>query len=581
MKKKKPKEFHEHIKAYREGPSKDEALSGVKIAVLTSFAVEGIKEVLSVRCWHEGIEPEIFVGDYNQYSRLMLDPESALYKFSPDILFLFIDVRSLWGEDFYRPYSISSQQRQDLVSSQLEQIEVLLKSFHSNSKGLVVIHNLEIPGYSPLGWAESKQKDGFLKMIRMFNEKLEDIVRDDPGSFVFDYESFLARKGKDFSIDPQMYYMADMRIAPGLIPAMCDEYISILKPFLSKTRKCIVLDLDNTLWGGVAGEDGMSGIELGPTPQGRPFWEFQKHLLALFERGIILAVNSKNNLEDALKIIQDHPFMVLRQEHFAAMEINWDDKVSNMRKIAQNLNIGLDSLVYFDDDPFNREIMSEFLPEVFTVDLNEDPADYVRVLTSLKELNTLSITDEDRLKGRMYVQERKRKELVKSAGNVEDYLRQLEMVVSIHPMDNFSLPRIAQLTQKTNQFNLTTRRYREMELAGLMSLPNWRIYGVWAKDKFGDNGLVGVMMCRIEGQTWILDNFLLSCRVIARGVEDTMLAFVTRAAMEQGATQLLGEFIPTQKNKVAEDFFKMNGFSPDGRLLLNKEPNGAIKKSVR
>ena len=340
--------------------------------------------------------------------------------------------------------------------------------------------------------------------------------------------------------------------------------LSYVKAFLGKSKKCIVLDLDNTLWGGVVGEDGLDGIKLGSTPPGNAFVEFQKRLLALHQRGIILAINSKNNFDDAMHVIKNHPSMILREDHFASIKINWIDKVSNLKEIATELNIGLDSMVFFDDDPINREFVKMNIPQVHTVDIDDDPAMYAQILMQLNEFDLLQITEDDSKRGSMYLEEKNRKNLMEST-TLDDFLKQLEIKTKIKKVDQFSLPRISQLSLKTNQFNLTTKRYQEEDILKFSQDEKILVYGAEVKDKFGDNGITGVYIIKKHNnEEWFIDTFLLSCRVIGRRIEDALMANILKQAKQEGVKRVKAQFIPTQKNHPASNFLPSYGFTLEG-----------------
>lgn len=540
----------------------------IKVAILASSTVRGMKEVLMVQCWEAGIGAEIFVGGYNQYSQEILNRDGELYRFAPDLVVLFRDTMSIMGDKYFLPYTSSEQDRKNWAQDILKEIAFLVDSLKEGVSGKILLHNFEVPTFSPLGIAENKESFGFIESVQDLNSQLRTQYKQDNQVFVLDYDSFCSRIGKKNILNYKMYYLGDIKLDIPFIPELCREYLAFIKADRGANRKCIVLDLDNTLWGGIIGEDGLEGIKLGPTSEGRPYWEFQKYLLSLFQRGIILAVNSKNNPEDALAAIREHPYMVLKEENFAATKINWNDKISNIRTIAEEINIGLESLVYFDDDKMNRMMIREALPEVLVVDLPEDPSLYVKTLMEMNDFNVFSITEEDKKKGRMYAQQRNRRELQQSSSDITDYLRALEMVVTIKKDDLTSVPRIAQLTQKTNQFNMTTRRYSEKETEGFARDDRHMVVSAKVEDKFGDSGLTGLAIVEKGADQWRVDTFLMSCRVIGRGVEDAIMAYVVEEAKKGNARTLLGEFISTRKNVPAKGFFEEKGF----RLL--KEDNG-------
>jgi len=540
----------------------------IKIALLSSFTINGVKETLHIKCLQAGITPEFYVGNYNQYSQEILNTDSGLYKFNPDLAIIFIDIMSVLGEQYFLPYKIFDRHGKEWIEGKLKEVLSLIGKIKENSSAKILLHNFEIPLYSPLGILENKQKLGFIESIEALNIGLRSAAKNDSRAFIFDYNSFCSRIGKQNIMDYKMYYLGDIKINLQYIPALCDEYVAYIKPLVSITRKCIVLDLDNTLWGGIIGEDGLEGIKLGPTPKGRPFWEFQKYLLSLFNRGVILAVNSKNNFDDVSEVFKRHPYMVLKEKNFAAMQINWNDKISNMKAIAEELDIGMDSLVFIDDDKLNRDMIRKALPEVLVVDFPEDPSLYLTTLMKISDFNTLQITEEDKKRGKMYAEQRGRKEFQTTATDIEEYLKGMETVVTIEKANSFNIPRISQLTQKTNQFNMTTRRYLEEDIEKFSKGNGFIVVSVKVEDKFGDNGITGAAIVEKGTDKWRIDDFLLSCRVIGRKVEETLLAYILNEAKKGKAKILVGEFISTKKNAPARGFYKNNGFN-----LAKKENN--------
>lgn len=532
----------------------------IKIAVLSSSTMDGLKEALPAQCRSLGILSEVWVGGYNQYNQEILDEKSALYDFKPDLVILSIDTKSILGDSFFHYYQLSEEETQKLLKDALQRIKVLTDTITQRLNCKVILHNFEVPVHSPLGILDNKQKLGFIECIKTINLEMAKQFKESSQIFVFDYDAFCSYHGKENILDYKMYYLGDIQISFKYLPLLCKEYMSYIKPLASLTKKCIVLDLDNTLWGGVVGEDGFEGIKLGPTPEGKPFVEFQNYLLALFNRGIILAINSKNNPEDAYKVLREHPHMVLQEKHFASMRINWNDKVSNMKEIAEELDIGIDSFVFFDDDPFNREMVKTALPEVLVVDMQKDPSLYLKTLMELNDFNSFQFSKEDKQRGQMYVDQRKRQEFRSITTDITEYLRALDMVITIESANSFTIPRISQLTQKTNQFNMTTKRYSEEDIKKMAEDNKTIVFSIAVVDKFGDNGTTGVAIVKKGGKQWVIDSFLLSCRVIGRKVEETMLAYILENAKKEGAVTLLGEFIPTKKNILAKEFYGKNDF---------------------
>lgn len=334
-------------------------------------------------------------------------------------------------------------------------------------------------------------------------------------------------------------------------------------------KKCLVLDLDNILWGGVIGEDGLDGIKLGFDEPGAGFVAFQQAVLDLHNRGVILAINSKNNHEDAMRVIREHPNMVLKEKNFAAVRVNWGDKSENMREIAEELNIGLDSFVFLDDDPTNREIMRGILPEVETPDLPPDPSDYAKFLMGLPYFHGGIITDEDRMRGNLYVTERLRKSAEKNFTSSGEYLRNLELEVVFYKDDKSYISRLAQLTGKTNQFNMNKTPLAEEEILNYINDPRHIVIHAAAKDRFGDYGIIAFALLDKSSPDWVIKSMLMSCRALGRGIEETFMEALAGLARENNAAKLQVLFSKSEKNRPAEDF--LNKHFADYHYDLSKK----------
>ena len=386
----------------------------IKIAILSNFTITGLAESIRVKCHKINVDCSSYVSGYNQYNQEILNLESKLHQFKPEITFLVIDSKNLFKGNYDIFHTKSIEKKKEFVNEKLEELLILVKTFAEKSKSKIIISNLSIPSYSPLGILEMKNY-GISQMILDFNEKLKTRLKDQDSIYVYDLFQFYYRFGEQNITDPQKIVMGDIKISFNHIPYLAEEFLGYIKPFLGLNKKCIVLDLDNTLWGGIVGEDGFNGIKLGPDPLGNIFVEFQHWLLSLHNRGIILAINSKNNFDEAIRVIQDHKYMVLKEKHFASIRINWKDKIQNMKEIAEEINIGLDSIVFFDDDPRNCEIVKTALPEVLTINLPKDPLFYLPLIQNMNDFNTLKITDEDRKRGEIYHIQKQR--VFKKTGN--------------------------------------------------------------------------------------------------------------------------------------------------------------------
>lgn len=530
------------------------------IAVLGSATIQGIPSALHTLGEQCGIALDAYTCEYNQYAQAILNPMSELYARRPDLIVLFIDIRTVLGERALLPYVDDDDARHQWVVRTRGEIAGLVDALCQHSEARIVLHNFSVPARSPLGIQEPKQEFGIIEAIETLNAELRSAYKQDHRVYLFDYDAFCARIGKDVAWDPKLHYLGDIQLALRHLPALCAEYLAYVKPIVGLTKKCIVLDLDHTLWGGVVGEDGMAGIRVGPTPEGRPFLEFQQALLARFQRGVILAINSRNNEMEALQVFREHPHMVLREEHFAAMRINWADKATNLRALAEEIGIGLESTVFIDDDPFQREYVRRACPEVVVVDLPSDPAQYVRCIERLDWFEAYELTHADRARGAMYAADRKRRGYQQQNADLRSYLEGLDTHVTIAEANVWTMARVAQLCQRTNQFTMTSRRYTEVDIERFMRSPHHHVLTASVRDRFGDSGLTGVVIVEEDGVTYRIDTLLLSCRVIGRHIEDVIFSATLERVRQRGATHLIGEFIPTTKNVPAKDCYKGFGF---------------------
>ena len=550
----------------------------INVGILASFSLNGLEETLRVKCAQKGIDCRTYVGDYNQYNQEIFKSDSKLFQFNPQLTFLILDIRHILGELYFLPYSISASERKEFVETKVDEIKKLVETFLDNSNSKLVITNFQIPVYSPYGINEQKEDFGMKQLVYEINNKIRHELKDQPLVFIYDFNEFVMKFGEYNVFNYQDYFFGDIKISIDYIPKFADELLRYVNAVMGITKKCIVLDLDNTLWGGVIGEDGFDNIKLGDDPVGRSFVEFQKRLLALNQRGIILAINSKNNFEDAMEVIKEHPSMILREDNFACMKINWNDKVTNLQEISKELNIGLDSMVFFDDDLINQEFVKASLPEVLVIELQNDSSQFAQIITEMKEFDVLKITEEDVKRNEMYLVQKKRTELKNKIVDFDEFLKQMNIEVNIKKANSFTIPRISQLTLKTNQFNLTTKRYQQEEISSFSSDKDRIVECVQVSDKFGDNGITGVYIIeKKDSKEWIIDTFLLSCRIMGRKVEEAMLYQIIEKAKNLGIKRIKGKFIPTKKNKPAENFYSDYGFKKEGGYWVFNTEQG-IKK---
>ncbi|MGH7928905.1 MAG: HAD-IIIC family phosphatase [Candidatus Binatia bacterium] len=530
-----------------------------RLALLRSFTVEPLVPLLRAGAFATGVNLTLHVGDFNAYAQEILNPQSNLYQFNPDAVVLAIQTRDLLPDLWCRFTELSREDVERIVDRAQRDLSDWVKTFRCYSKAHLIIHSLEMPGHPSAGILDAQGELSQIEALRRVNEAMRSVAREYAGVYILDYDALIALHGRLRWHDEGKWLTVRLPIAADGLVHLANEWLRFLHPVTGKVCKALVTDLDNTLWGGIIGEDGMSGIQVGPEHPGAAYQSLQHAMLDLYQRGIILAVCSKNNSSDAMEAIEKHPGMLLRPHHFAALRINWNDKAQNLREIASELNIGIDALAFLDDNPVEREWVRSQLP-VTVIDLPQNPMDYAGALRESPIFERLSLSDEDRERGRYYAEERQRTELKCDTASLEDFYRSLEMVVEIAYVTPQTLTRVAQLTQKTNQFNLTTRRYTEQQIAEMTASTDWRVYTLRASDRFGDNGLVGVAIARYDRDFCEIDSFLMSCRVVGRTVETAFLSRLAEEALHRGTRYLRGWYLPTKKNELVKDFYEAHGF---------------------
>ncbi len=525
----------------------------LRVAILRSYTAEMLEPVLKLRLMLAGFSPVFFWGQYNQYVQEILDPGSPLYAFQPDLVLVLVRIDELMP-DFVHEYGTKSAAQWEAIGkARVGQWGDLAALIQQRLHAQILVQNLALPDSNYFGVYDAQTGAGQTLVVHAINRALAEVFERHPGAYVWDFLRFIYRQGSDTVYDPKMWYLSKNPFRASIYPAMGHDLMRYVLSMLGKVRKCVVVDLDNTLWGGVAGEDGITGIALGHDYPGNCYRDLQRELLKLYHRGILLAINSKNNEADALQIIDRHPDMILRREHFAGMRINWADKASNLQALARELNIGVDSMVFLDDNPRECELVRQVCPECEVICLPDQVYQIPQVLKDVTGLENIRMTDEDRQKGTMYQSQAARRDFQESFETVEDFLRGLQLRVTIEEATDFSIPRIAQLTQKTNQLNLATRRYTEANIHNLSRNRSSAVFSVSARDRFGDSGIIGVIILRMQEHECHIDTFLLSCRVIGRNIEQPMFAFIFEFVRQRGISALFAEYIPTPKNTPSAD----------------------------
>lgn len=533
----------------------------LRLMVLRSFTLEPVVPLVRAGGLLTGLDIDVTVGDFNTYARDLLDPASPLYgSAAPDAVVLAVHTRDI-APALWSGTVTDSETRRVVADETVDELCGLLTAFRERSSIPMIVHGLESPANLSLGIADRREQFGQHAAVEHMNRELESAAGEIADVHFLDWNALVASVGRREVSDERKWNTMRMPLGPAALSAVAQAWLRILHPVSGRLAKAIVVDLDNTMWGGVLGEEGVDGLALGAEGTGAAFTDLQRTLRALRERGILLAIASKNDHDEALAAIDRHPDMLLRSEDFHSARISWADKASGLREIAEELNIGLDALVFLDDNPAERLLIATELPDVAVLSVTSDPASLAAAVRGCPLFERLELTTEDRQRSDYYVQQRERTQSRTSATSLEDYLRSLGTSVNVGRASERELARVAQLTQKTNQFNMTTRRYTEQQIVDLAEHPSWSIYTLRASDRFGDHGLVAAALVELLPQRWRIDTFLMSCRVIGRDVETALVRSISEAARIADITELVGEFVPTTKNSPARDFYGRHGFS--------------------
>lgn len=541
-------EFLDYIKLANTYARKDPSAfpRTANIAMITNFTDEVLQKILTGIMLHENIYPNIHRVAYKQYHLHLKNKNSLLYQQKTDITFIFFDIN---------PY-VKSAFRLD--AKHFDETLEDIRHYCVSQKGVVVMSALPLPYRSAFG--NLFRDDPLFRFVAEANERIAALQSEISNFYIFDINRMLHLFGESRARDLRGLYAFDVPFTNDFLTLVAEEWFGYIRTMFGGAKKCLVVDLDNTLWGGIAGEAGPLGIQVGPEYPGLAFQNFQAALLDLYHRGIILAINSRNNLEDVREVFEKNPHMLLQEKHFAAVKANWNNKAENLVAIADELNIGLDAIVFLDDDPVNRELVRTKLPEVLVPEFSLAPEEYAKTLFSLNVFDQFALTEEDLQKGKMYAEERQRKLVRESAKNIDDYIAELGIVISAQNNNAKLMPRLAQLSMKTNQFNLTTKRYTEKDIQKFMDSGGLVFSGTVA-DKFGDYGttILAIAVPQKDG-VWLLDTFLMSCRIMGRGIEQVFMNHIIGEIAERGAEHMQALFIPTQKNVPAKDFLPEAGF---------------------
>lgn len=532
-------------------------LQRYRVAVLGDSATQYLVSALRGHAFDVGLDLDIFEADYDQIERQVFDPDSELYQFGPDFILVYPSSEKLL-EKFYAGGAAAGAALADHRLATFEQIwrEIAARC----GARIVHVNQVEIDD-GVFGNYGNKVEASLVYQLRKLNFGLMERAGHHPNVLIADLSMLQNTHGRAQLFSPRFYYASKMTIGLELLPAMAKIIVDIISAASGRFNKCLIMDLDNTLWGGIIGDDGLNNIQLGDFGIGKAFCDLQRWAKQLKERGIILAVCSKNNDETAREPFVKHPDMVLRLADIAVFVANWETKVDNIRKIQEILNIGFDAMVFIDDNPFERDMVRQLLPDVTVPDLPEDPVEYVGMLCALNLFETASHSRDDTERTRQYQIEAERVSHQQSFASVDDYLASLDMQAVAAPFDDFYAPRIAQLTQRSNQFNLRTVRYTEQDIARLRADDRFLTRYFTLRDRHGDHGLIGVVVLENREDHLFIDTWLMSCRVLKRGMEAFVLNEIMALAATSGVSTVIGEYLPTAKNGLVKDLLSGFGFA--------------------
>ncbi|MCH5274575.1 MAG: HAD family hydrolase [Lachnospiraceae bacterium] len=549
-----------------------------KIAVLGGSTTHDIIKMLELFLLHYGIEPVFYESEYGQYFQDAMFPGEELAGFNPDVIYIHTCNRNIQA---YPAIDASEEEVEDLLSSTLARFRSMWEALRERYGCVIIQNNFEFPYYRLMGNKEAVDIHGRQYFLNRLNEGFYRYARENRNFYINDIQYLSSCYGLDKWSDPFYWHMYKYALCLPAIPYLSFNVANMIKALYGKNKKALVLDLDNTLWGGVVGDDGPENLEIGQeTSMGQVYTEFQSYLKQQKDIGVLLNVSSKNEPENALAGLS-HPDGVLRPEDFILIKANWEPKSENVAKIASELDILPESLVFVDDNPAEREIVRTQLPGTAVPEM-ESPEQFIRILDRSGFFEVTALSEDDKQRGEMYKANLERKKQQESFGNYEEYLESLQMVGHIKAFEPLYMARIAQLTNKSNQFNLTTKRYTQAQIEQTAADPAYiTLYGK-LEDKFGDNGVVSVVIGRREDDTLHIELWLMSCRVLKRDMEFAMMDVLVHKCLQEGIKKIKGYYYPTAKNKMVENFYDLQGFTlesrdAEGNTVWNFEPDASYQ----
>ena len=549
----------------------------IRVAILGDFSTQLFAQSLRDCGRRENLEIEIFRSGYDQMEREVLDPNSGLYSSKPQFVILFETTAKL-AEKFYR---LEDGLKKVFAENCIKRLHALLKTINEQMSSSILYCNFTESPDEMFGNFANKFDTSFLYQIRKINCFLMDIAQKQNNFFVNDVSVLYSRLGQTTAVDSKLYVTADIPFSLDFLGVVAKNTINILKAQMGLVKKCLVFDLDDTIWGGILAEEGIENIQIGNFGIGKAFSRLQLWMKQLKERGILLAVCSKNEESVARQPFLSHKEMILRLEDISVFMANWNNKAKNIHNIRSVLNIGLDSMVFLDDSPFERNLVRSQIPEICVPELPEDPSEYVSYLSSLNLFESSTYSEEDKNRTKQYQQEVQRVLFREQQDSLDSYLKNLKMRANMVPVDRLSMARVAQLTQRSNQFHLRTTRYTEGYLAILAQSADYGTLAFELEDIYGYYGLISVVILQKQNNSFFIDTWVMSCRVLKRGVEEFIMNAIISYAKNRKVNRLVGEYIPTAKNGLMKDILQNMGFTQsDAQWILEVENYVPLKTYV-
>lgn len=568
MKARQDLDYFQILKEARQSAAEGPGRKKIRLAILADCATQHLAAVLRVLFSRQGLDAEIYEGAFDAAEGEARNPQSGLYQHEPEVVIVMSTVQSLRDKFYQRSASAASFQAETL-----SRLTGVWDALRAHSQATVLQTTLVAPFERLFGHYDRQVPGSLSAIVSDLNAAIVSEARA-RNLLLVDLAEVASWVGRRSWFDERLWAIGKLPTALEHLPMVAQGIVDVTLATKGRAVKCVVLDLDNTLWGGVVGDDGPHGIQIAAHGDGEAFHRFQSFLKELKNRGILLAVCSKNEHDNAVRPFEVNPEMVLKLEDITEFVANWENKPENIRKIRDVLNIGLDSMLFLDDNPFERSAVRTLLPEVMVPELPEDPADYVKALVELNLFETTAFSAEDAARSTLYRQEAQRRLAETTAASFEDYLQSLEMTIEVTRFAPEQLSRISQLLQRSNQFNLTTQRHNQAQCEAMMNdVEGCLPLTATLRDRFGDHGLISIVVVRPDraAHTVVISDWLMSCRVLTRGVEEYLMNRVVEQAREWGLSTISASYIPTAKNAMVKDFYARFDFRkaaeyPDGRI---------------